>query len=187
MNSITGKWVIDPSHTNVTFSVRHLMISKVKGSFGAFSGEANIRENITESAVVGIVDVSTINTSDEARDGHLRSADFFDVENFPTMTFKTNKWDMQEGASDFVLTGELTIKDVTHPVSFVGEFGGIQADGYGNTKAGLELTTKINRTDFGLTWNSTLETGGLLVGEEVTIVIDAQAVLVKEELEPGVA
>jgi polyisoprenoid-binding protein YceI len=187
MNSIVGKWVIDPSHSAVTFSVRHLMISKVKGSFGAFKGEADLRENLADSTIAGIVDVTTINTKDEARDGHLRSADFFDVENYPTMSFITTKWEGLEDSHDFTLTGELTIKDVTRPVTFKGEFGGVQPDGYGNTKAGLELTTKINRTDFGLTWNSALETGGVLVGEEVTIVIDAQAVLVEDELEPGVA
>lgn len=177
MNTIVGKWVIDPAHSAVTFSVRHLMISRVKGSFGSFTGEADIREGHAGSTIAGTVDVTTINTEDEGRDGHLRSADFFDTENYPTMSFVTTNWEGLED-KDFTLTGELTIKDVTKPVTFKGEFGGVQPDGYGNTKAGLELTTKINRTDFGLTWNSALETGGVLVGEEVTIVIDAQAVLV---------
>lgn len=181
MKTLVGKWVMDPTHSTVSFSVRHLMISKVKGSFGVFKGEADISENTSDSTITGIVDVTTINTEDEARDGHLRSADFFDVENHPTMSFITTKFESINENKEFTLTGELTIKDVTRPVTFKGEFGGVAADGYGNTKAGLELTTKINRTDWGLTWNSALETGGVLVGEEVTIVIDAQGVLQETE------
>lgn len=177
MQTLVGKWVMDPTHSTVTFSVRHLMISKVKGSFGAFKGEADIRENPADSTIAGIVDVTTINTDDPARDGHLRSADFFDVENYPTMSFITTKFESIDENKTFTLTGELTIKDITRPVTFKGEFGGVAADGYGNTKAGVELTAKINRTDWGLTWNSALETGGVLVGEEITIVIDAQGVL----------
>lgn len=168
---------MDPAHSTVSFSVRHLMISKVKGSFGDFRGQADIRENPADSTITGIVDVTTINTDDAGRDAHLRSADFFDVENHPTMSFTTTKFESIDENKNFTLTGELTIKGITHPVTFKGEFGGVAADGYGNTKAGLELTAKINRTDWDLNWNSALETGGVLVGEEVTIVIDAQGVL----------
>lgn len=186
MNNLVGKWVIDPSHSTVTFSVRHLMISKVKGSFGVFHGEANIRENRADSTISGTVDVSTVSTEDEGRDGHLRSADFFDVENHPTMLFTTTTWEQEEDSDDFDITGELTIKDVTRPVTFKGEFGGVQLDGYGNTKAGLELVTKVNRIDWGLDWNSPLTAGGVLVGEEVTITIDAQASLQEPVEEDGI-
>jgi polyisoprenoid-binding protein YceI len=162
------------------------MISKVKGSFGSFKGQADVREDRANSTITGIVDVSSINTDDQTRDGHLRSSDFFDAENYPSMSFITTKWEQEEGSDDITLTGELTIKNVTLPVTFKGEFGGVQVDAYGFTRAGLELTTKINRTDFGLNWNSPLATGGVLVGEDVTIVIDAQGVLTQPESDEDV-
>jgi polyisoprenoid-binding protein YceI len=176
MNAIVGKWVIDPSNSNVTFSVRHL-VSKVTGSFGEFKGEADVLEDISNSTVYGVADVTTITTDDEDRDARLRSPEFFDVGNHPTITFKTNRWNESEASDEITLEGELTIRDVTQPVTFVGEFGSVQVDEVtGQTRADLKLTAEINRTDWGLSWNSSLDKGGLVLGEEVTIVVDAQAV-----------
>ena len=174
-NSVS-KWVLDPSHSSVTFSVRHLMISKVKGQFTRFTGEAEIREG-GRGKLVGIVDVSSITTNDIERDTHLLSEDFFNVEKYPTMVFEVDEWEAPKETEEVVLHGDLTIRDVTKPVTFKGELGGVVVDGYGNTKAAVELTATINRGDWGLNWNSPLETGGVLVGDEVTISIDAQAVL----------
>jgi polyisoprenoid-binding protein YceI len=175
INTLTGTWVMDPANSNVTFSVRHL-VSKVEGSFGEFKGEADIHEDISDSTVYGSVDVTTINTNDEERDAHLRSPEFFDIENHPTMTFRTNRWHKSEASDEITLEGELTIRDVTRPVVFTGEFDTIRLDDNGDSRADLRLVAKIDRTDWGLSWNSTLDKGGLVLGEEVTIVIDAQAV-----------
>lgn len=186
--SNTNTWIIDPAHSSVTFSVKHLMISKVRGSFGEFTGQAEVGEDLSGKRLVGTVNVTTIDTKDANRDAHLRSADFFDVENYPVMTLEAENWAIPSDNKEFTLEGNLTIKGVTHPVTFKGEFGGVVVDGYGKTKAAAELTATINRTDWGLSWNSALETGGVLVGEDVTIHIDAQAVLAEpeeeEEFEP---
>jgi len=178
-NNLTGKWVMDPSNSNVTFSVRHL-ISKVKGSFGEFKGEADVLEDISASTVYGVVDVSTINTEDEERDAHLRSPEFFDVGAYPKMTFKTNKWNKTEASDEITLEGELTIRDVTRPVTFVGEFGKVRVDSSGETRAELKLVAKIDRTEWGITWDSNLD--GIAIGEEVKITIEAQAV--RTDLQP---
>lgn len=176
MNTLVGKWVMDPSNSNVIFSVRHL-VSKVKGSFGEFRGEANVLDDISDSTVHGVVDVTTITTDNEERDAHLRSPEFFDVGTYPTITFKTHRWNTSEASEEVTLEGELTIRDVTRPVTFVGEFGSVQVDEVtGQTRADLKLVAEINRTDWGLSWNSSLDKGGLVLGEEVTIVVEAQAV-----------
>lgn len=176
MNNLAGKWVMDPSKSNVTFSVRHL-VSKVQGSFGEFRGEADVLEDISDSTVYGEVDVTTITTDNEERDAHLRSPEFFDVGRYPTITFKTNRWNESEASEEITLEGELTIREVTLPVTFVGKFGSMYVDETtGEARADLKLTTEINRTDWGLSWDSTLDKGGLVLGEEVTIVVEAQAV-----------
>lgn len=176
MNNLAGKWVMDPSNSNVTFSVRHL-VSKVQGSFGEFRGEADVLEDISDSTVYGEVDVTTITTDNEERDAHLRSPEFFDVGRYPTITFKTNRWNESEASEEITLEGELTIREVTLPVTFVGSFGSMYVDeATGEARADLKLTTEINRTDWGLSWDSTLDKGGLVLGEEVTIVVEAQAV-----------
>lgn len=175
-NHLTGTWVMDPANSNVTFSVRHL-VSKVEGTFGEFKGEADVHEDISNSTVYGSVDVTTINTDDEERDAHLRSPEFFDTERYPKMTFRTNSWHKSEEVADeIILEGELTIRDVTRPVVFKGGFGAIRAEGNGSSRADLKLEAKIDRTEWGLSWNSSLDKGGLVLGEEVTIVVDAQAV-----------
>ncbi|MFE6995111.1 YceI family protein [Microbacterium sp. NPDC057659] len=170
-----GTWTLDPQHSEVTFSVRHMMISKVRGSFGVKSATLYAPENPLETRVEASVDVTSIDTNDEGRDAHLRSADFFDTENHPTMEFVSTGARVEDG--DLFVDGDLTIRGTTKPVSFALDFGGFGTDPYGNYKAGASATTVINREDFGLTWNAALETGGVLVGKDVTINLDLQGAL----------
>ncbi|GAA3925853.1 YceI family protein [Microbacterium soli] len=171
----SGTWVLDPAHSEVTFSVRHMMISKVRGTFGVKEATLIAPENPLEAKVEAKVDVSSIDTKDEGRDAHLRSADFFDVENHPVMTFTSTGTRVQNG--DFLVDGDLTIRGITKPVTFEFDFGGFGKDPQGNYKAGASATAVIDREEFGLTWNAALETGGVLVGKEVTIGLDLQGAL----------
>jgi polyisoprenoid-binding protein YceI len=170
----TSTWNIDPAHTVVGFKVRHMMISNVKGTFGKVSGVLTYDEaDPANSTVAATVEVGSIATGDAQRDGHLQSADFFETEKFPTMTFKSFKVIPEDGTVE----GELTIKGVTKAVEFDVEGPTVPAkDPWGNLRVAVEATAKISRKDFGLTWNSTLESGGVLVGDEVTITLDAQFV-----------
>jgi len=170
-----GTWILDPSHSEVTFSVRHMMISKVRGTFGMKEATLVAPENPLEAKVEAKVDVTSIDTNDDGRDAHLRSADFFDTENFPIMEFASTGARVEDG--DFFVDGDLTIRGITKPVSFAFEFGGFGQDPYGNYKAGASAKAVINREDFGLTWNAALETGGVLVGKEITIGLDLQGAL----------
>ncbi|WP_312168937.1 YceI family protein [Microbacterium sp.] len=170
-----GTWVLDPSHSEVTFSVRHMMISKVRGTFGVKSATLIAPENPLEARVEASVDVTSIDTKDEGRDQHLRSGDFFDTENFPTMEFVSTGARAENG--ELFVDGDLTIRGITKPVSFELDFGGFGSDPWGNYKAGASAKTVINREDFGLTWNAALETGGVLVGKDVTISLDLQGAL----------
>lgn len=170
-----GTWVLDSSHSEVGFSVRHMMISKVRGTFAGATATIVAPENPLEATVVASVDVSTIDTKDEGRDQHLRSADFFDVENYPTIEFSSTG--VRLDGDDFLVDGDLTIRDVTKPVTFTLEFGGFGSDPWGNYKAGATAKAVINREEFGLTWNAALETGGVLVGKDVTITLDLQGAL----------
>ncbi len=170
-----GTWVLDPSHSEVTFSVRHMMISKVRGTFGVKSATLVAPENPLDAKVEASVDVTSVDTKDEGRDQHLRSADFFDTENFPTMDFVSTGARVEGG--DFLVDGDLTIRGITKPVTFELDFGGFGSDPWGNYKAGASAKTVINREDFGLTWNAALETGGVLVGKDVTITLDLQGAL----------
>jgi polyisoprenoid-binding protein YceI len=170
-----GTWVLDPAHSEVHFSVRHMMISKVRGTFGVKSATLYAPENPLQARVEASVDVTSLDTNDQNRDGHLRSADFFDTENHPTMEFRSTGVRAQDG--DLLVDGDLTIRGVTKPVTFDLEFGGFGADPYGNYKAGATAKAVINREDFGLTWNAALETGGVLVGKDVTIELDLQGAL----------
>ena len=171
----TTTWNIDPVHSHVEFKVRHMMISNVKGQFKGVTGTLKLdRSDLTKSGVEMSIDAATINTGDAQRDAHLKSADFFDVEKFPTLTFKSNRVSKNK---DGVLTvaGDLTIHGVTRNVVLEVEGPSAQMkDPWGNTRIGLSATTRINRKDFGLTWNAALETGGILVGDEVTITLDIQ-------------
>ena len=170
-----GTWVLDPAHSEVTFSVRHMMISKVRGTFGMKSATLVAPENPLDAKVTASVDVASVDTKDEGRDTHLRSADFFDAENHPTMEFVSTGARIEDG--DFLVDGDLTIRGTTKPVTFALDFGGFGVDPWGNYKAGASATTTINREDFGLTWNAALETGGVLVGKDITINLDLQGSL----------
>jgi polyisoprenoid-binding protein YceI len=171
----TTTWNIDPVHSHAQFKVKHMMISNVKGEFTAVSGKLELNSaDITKSRVEASVDATTINTREAQRDAHLKSADFLDVEKFPVLTFKSTRIS-KAGAEEIKVDGDLTLHGVTRNVSF--EVEGptpTMKDPWGNTRIGLSATTRINRKDFGLTWNSALETGGLLVGEDVTITLDVE-------------
>jgi polyisoprenoid-binding protein YceI len=170
-----GTWALDPSHSEVTFTVRHMMISKVRGTFGLKSATLIAPENPLEARVEASVDVTSLDTKDEGRDQHLRSADFFDIENHPTMEFTSTGVRVEGG--EFLVDGDLSIRGTTKPVTFAFDFGGFGTDPWGNYKAGATAKTVINREDFGLTWNAALETGGVLVGKDVTIELDLQGAL----------
>jgi polyisoprenoid-binding protein YceI len=151
------------------------MVTKVRGRFGKVEGTIAIAEDRLRSSVQATIDMASVDTGDDSRDGHLRSGDFFDVENHPTMTF-TSTGVRQEGG-DLVLTGDLTIKGVTRQVELDLEFDGVSGDPWGGTRAGFTATTEVNRRDWGLEWNVALDSGGVLVGEKVKIELDVQAVL----------
>jgi polyisoprenoid-binding protein YceI len=170
-------WNLDPVHSVAEFKVKHMMISNVKGQFTSLSGTLTLDEaNITNSVVKASIEIASINTRDAQRDGHLKSPDFFHAEQFPTMTLETTRV-ARNVDGDLVVAGNLTIKDVTRNVEFVVEGPSVPAkDPWGNTRIGLSATTKINRKDFGLTWNAALESGGILVGEDITITLDLQFV-----------
>jgi polyisoprenoid-binding protein YceI len=170
-------WNLDAAHSVAEFKVKHMMISNVKGQFSKLTGALHFDEqDITKSAVEASIEAASIHTRDEQRDAHLKSADFFDVEKFPTLTFKSTGI-ARKSDDELAVTGDLTVHGVTRKVVFTVE-GPIPAakDPWGNTRLGLSATTKINRKDFGLTWNAALETGGILVGDEVTITLDVQFV-----------
>ncbi|RFA14298.1 polyisoprenoid-binding protein [Subtercola boreus] len=170
-----GTWTIDPSHSEVAFSVRHLLISKVKGKFEKFDATFVTGESPLDTKLTASADIESINTGDANRDGHLRTNDFFNAPEFPTITFVSNSVVAEK--DDLKVTGDLTIKGVTKTVTFDVEFGGFGNDLYGNYKLGLTAKTVINRNDFGVSWNAPLEAGGVLVGDDVTITIDLQASL----------
>lgn len=169
-------WQIDTSHSDIQFSVRHMMISKARGRFESFSGTVNFDENNPTNTTVNIeVDLNSINTRDEKRDGHLRSADFFDVENYPTMTFVSKKVE-QTDEFNGRLIGDLTIRGVTHEVALDVQYSGTAKSPWGTVSAGFSAKGKVNRKEFGLNWNAALETGGVLVGEDVEIAIELEIV-----------
>ena len=171
----TTLWNIDTAHSHAQFKVKHMMISNVKGEFTAVTGSLQYdSENVANSTVQVTIDATTINTREPQRDTHLKSADFFDIEKFPTLTFKSTRVS-KKGDGELSVAGDLTIHGVTRTVTF--EWKTPRApmkDPWGNTRIGLSATTKINRKDFGLTWNAALEAGGIVVGEEVTITLDVE-------------
>lgn len=172
----TTKWALDPTHSEINFKIKHMMISNVTGSFTKFNVTAETDgDNFTNSKVSFSTDVNSINTNNEQRDGHLKSADFFDMEKYPQIKFEGTKFE-KASEEEYALHGNLTIRDVTKPVSLKVDFGGIAKDPYGNIKAGFTLDGKINRKDFGLTWNAATEAGGLLVGEDLKVQAEIQLV-----------
>jgi len=173
-------WNIDPDHSNVGFKVRHLMVSNVKGSFEKFTGVVDINDkDITKSKVEVTIDTASINTNVQKRDEHLRSADFFDVARYPTMTFVSKKV-AKAGKDNLKVTGDLTLHGVTREVVLDVEPLALESkDPWGNLRRGTTATTKINRKDFGLVWNKALETGGVAVGEEVLITLEIEMIKAK--------
>jgi polyisoprenoid-binding protein YceI len=172
----TTKWVLDPVHSEVNFKVKHMMIANVSGSFTKFDVHANTQgEDLTTARVTFTAETNSVNTNNDQRDAHLRSPDFFDGDKFSQIRFESTSM-TKKSEEHYVLNGELTIKGVSKPVTLDVNFGGIGKDPYGNIKAGFTVEGKINRKDFGLTWNATLETGGVLVGEDVKIHSEIQMI-----------
>jgi polyisoprenoid-binding protein YceI len=166
-------WVIDPSHSEISFKVKHLMISNVKGNFTGFGGQVLTEGDDFSTAQISFtIDPSTIDTNSTDRDAHLRSGDFFDVENHKEISFSNGK--LSAKGSDFELSGVLSIRGISHPVSLDVEYGGLMTDPWGNVKAGFSISGKINRKEWGLNWNAALEAGGVLVGEEIRLNCDVQ-------------
>jgi polyisoprenoid-binding protein YceI len=173
---IMSTWNIDTSHSGVHFSVRHMVIAKVRGAFDRFSGVVELDEaNPAASKVSVRIEAASIDTREEKRDAHLRSADFFDVEKYPELTFTSTKVEKLDG-DEYRVTGDLTIHGVTKEVVLDAESLGAGKDPWGNDRIAFSATTAVNRKDFGLTWNQALETGGVLVGEKIEISLDVQAV-----------
>jgi polyisoprenoid-binding protein YceI len=171
-------WNVDEAHTHVEFAVKHMMISTVKGRFGKVSGTVTTQKGDFSDAVVDVtIDATSLDTRQEQRDAHLRSADFFDVESFPELTFVVTGVERTD-ASTWRVTGDLTIKGVTNPVSIDFEATGSARDPFGNLRVGFEGSTSINRKDWGLTWNAALETGGVLVSEKIKLDFDVSAIAV---------
>ena len=168
-------WSIDPAHSSAEFRVRHMMISNVKGTFKGLSGVLTLDESEpTRSRIEATIPVTALSTGDDQRDGHLKSADFFDAEKFPTMTFQSTSV-RRIGAAEYVVIGDFNLHGVTRSTSFaVEEISEKNKDPWGNVRIGLTATARINRKEFGLAWNAALETGGVLVGDEVTITLDVQ-------------
>ncbi len=176
MSATATQWAIDPTHSEVQFKVKHLVISTVTGSFKSFSGTASFDNGNLENAKISFsIDPKSIDTNQEQRDGHLKSADFFDAEKYPAITFKSNSLKHMKG-DHYKLTGDLTIKGITKQVDVDVEHGGTAMDGYGNTKMGFEVTGVIHRKEFGLTWNSVTEAGSLVVGEDIKLSANIQLV-----------
>lgn len=172
-----AKWTIDASHSEVHFKVKHLMISTVTGTFGSYEGSVETtNDDDFEGATVNFsADIDSISTGQEQRDGHLKSADFFDAANFPKLTFVSTSFE-KSGDDTYTVKGDLTIRGVSKPVTLTAEFGGIMTDFYGQTKAGFDIQGKINRQNFGLAWSAVTEAGGIVVSDEVKLVLNIQVV-----------
>lgn len=175
LSDIAGDYAIDASHSRFGFVARHAMVTKVRGQFKDFEGKAHVdTANPSASSVQVILDVASIDTGSADRDGHLKSADFFDVENYPTITFTGTN--VERDGDDWKLTGDLTIKDVTKPITIELEQTGSAQDPFGNVRVGFEGDVTVNRKDWGLTWNAALETGGVLVSEKIKLEFDVSAI-----------
>jgi polyisoprenoid-binding protein YceI len=172
---LAGTFVIDGAHTHVGFSVRHMMVAKVRGQFAGVNGTVVVADEPLASSVEATIDVTTVDTRDETRDGHLRSADFFDAESYPSITYRSTSVS-KAGKGRFTVVGDLTVRDVTRPVELEVTYEGTGRDPWGNERIGISATGEIDREDFGLTWNQALETGGVLVGKAIRIEIDAEGI-----------
>lgn len=169
-----AKWQIDQAHSTIGFEVKHMMVSKVKGQFTNYSADVEVDnlEDLTSAQIEITIDTTSINTSNEDRDNHLKSAEFFDIEQFPDIKFKSTN--ITKDGDDYKVSGDLTIKDVTKPAVFDVEYGGKGTNPWGVEVYGFEAETKIDREEFGLTWNAALETGGVLVGKDIKIKVELE-------------
>jgi polyisoprenoid-binding protein YceI len=172
---VAGTWTIDPVHSEVGFTVRHLMVSKVRGRFEKFEGEIVTGDDILDTTATLTVDLNSINTGNEDRDNDLRSSNYFEADKYPTMTYRSR--DLRVDGDKYVADGELTVKDITNPVDLQVEFHGIGPDPWGGTRAGLSATGEINRKDFGVTFDMPMEGGGLVVGDKIQINLEIEAIL----------
>lgn len=184
--STSTKWVLDPTHSEIGFKIKHLMITNVSGNFNKFEVKAESNgDDFSNANITAEIDVASINTNNSQRDAHLRNADFFEADKYPAISFRSIKIQKIDSET-FTLLGELTIKETTKPVKLSLEYGGVTKDPYGNFKAGFSIAGKINRHDFGVSYNAVLETGGVALGEEIKI--NGEIQLVKQEvLEEAVA
>ena len=173
----TRNWVVDPFHSEVQFKVKHLMITTVTGSFSSYHATVQTEdENFMKGKVEFTADINSISTGNTDRDGHLKSAEFFDAEKFPELKFVSTGMETVDNDGSYELYGDLTIRDVTKKVKLDTEFGGVVKDAYGNTKAGFSINAKINRKDFGLTWSPVTEAGGVIVSDEVRLACEIQLI-----------
>ena len=170
----TGTWNIDPIHSEVGFSVRHMMVSKVRGRFTKFSGQLVTAQDPTQSSVTAEIDLGSIDTGQEQRDAHIRSADFFEVETYPTMTYKSTGVRVEDG--EYILDGDLTLKGITKSVPLRLELNGFGPDAYGGVRAGFTATGEINRRDFNVNFNAPLANGGVVVADKVALQLEIEAV-----------
>jgi polyisoprenoid-binding protein YceI len=172
---VAGTWAIDPVHSDVGFTARHMMVSKVRGKFRTFSGELVTGNDPLDSSVTAEIDLSSIDTGSEQRDAHIRSADFFEVETYPTMTYRSTG--VRQDGDVYILDGVLTLKGVTKEVELALELNGFGPDAYGGTRAGFTAIGEINRRDFGVNFTAVMETGGAVVSDKITIQLEIEAVL----------
>jgi len=173
MEAVKTNWLIDPTHSEVHFKVKHLVISTVTGTFKSFKGSMESEnDDFQDAAIEFTLDVSSIDTNQEQRDGHLKSADFFDAEQFPKISFKSTSF--KKVGDDYELSGDLTLKNVSKSVKLNVEYGGRATDFYGNDKAGFEVSGKISRKEFGLTWDGITEAGAIVVGDDIKLQINVQ-------------
>lgn len=180
LGELTGRWAIDPAHSNFDFVAKHMMVSKVRGSFGEFEGTFTIDPDVAQSSAEVRIKAASVDTNHADRDAHLRSPDFFDVERFPELTFRSTGVELIS-AERSRMTGDLTINDVTKPVTLEVVFEDYVAkDAFGSARAGFSASTKVNREDFGLVWNVALEAGGVLVSKEITLDLQIAATRIEE-------
>ena len=172
---VAGTWEIDPVHSEVGFTARHMMVSKVRGRFTTFSGEIVLGDSPLQSSVTATIDLTSINTGNEQRDQHIRSADFFEVNKYTTMTYRSTG--VRAEGDHYIVNGELTLKDVTREVPLTLELNGFGPDPFGGTRAGFTATTEINRRDFGVNFSAPMETGGVVVSDKIAIQLEIEAVL----------
>ena len=167
-------WAVDPTHSEINFKVKHMMFTHVSGGFKEFEATAETEDELFDTVAFNFnAKTASVNTGNSERDGHLKSGDFFDAENHPEISFKSTSYEKSDNG-EFTLKGDLTLRGVTKPVTLEGEFHGTAVDPWGNKRAGFGISGKINRKDWGLNWNSALETGGVLVGEDVKLIIELQ-------------